>query len=357
VEISRELSLLIECCRWAFAGDNSDRVRQLGATCHADRFIRLARFHRVQGLAWQCLGSLEAMPEAARALAADAQGVAAVNLRIAVECRRLLGRFQDRKVPLLFVKGLSLGALAYPNPLLKMGWDIDLLIDPSNLAAAAGLLQGCGYEPLKPRTADRLAHWHDHEKESLWKSARSGFNVELHTRLADNRRLIPGLDVHSPRQKVEVAPGIVLPTLAGDELFAYLCVHGASSAWFRLKWITDFAALLHRRSGDDIARLHRRSQELGAGRAAGQALMLSDALYNTLDGNPDLRKQLDASAAERRLCRAAMRQLAGRTEPMEPTARPWGTARIHLTQFLLRPGLRFQLSELARQARYALLRP
>jgi hypothetical protein len=132
-------------------------------------------------------------------------------------------------------------------------------------------------------------------------------------------------------------------------------VHGASSAWFRLKWITDFAALLHRQGGDETGRLFRRSQELGAGRAAGQALLLSDALDGTLDGNPGLRKQLDESAAERWLCRAAMRQLAGRSEPMEPTARPWGTARIHLTQFLLHPGPGFKLSELARQARYALL--
>jgi predicted Zn-dependent protease len=36
----------------------------------------------------------------------------------------------------------------------------------------------------------------------------------------------------------------------------------------------DFAALLHRRSDDEIERLYAASQRLGAGRAAGQALLL-----------------------------------------------------------------------------------
>lgn len=50
--------------------------------------------------------------------------------------------------------------------------------------------------------------------------------------------------MESARQLVEVACGIELPTLARDEPSAHLCVHGASSAWFRLKWITDLAALI-----------------------------------------------------------------------------------------------------------------
>ena len=92
----------------------------------------------------------------------------------------------------------------------------------------------------------------------MWQSP-DGLNVELHRRLADSLELIPGIGVGSPRQEVEVAPGVVLPTLAPDELFAYLCVHGASSAWFRLKWVTDLAALLCDCTAAEIARLYERS--------------------------------------------------------------------------------------------------
>ena len=140
-----------------------------------------------------------------------------------------------------------------------------------------------------------------------------------------------------------------LSDLATDELFAYLAVHGASSAWFRLKWISDFAALVHGRAGEEIVRLYRRSQELGAGRAAGQALLLTDSLFDTLQLAPHLRSELMSDRATRSLYHAALRLVTG--APREPTATRAGTLTIHWTQFLLLPGLAYKLSELKRQAR------
>ena len=78
------------------------------------------------------------------------------------------------------------------------------------------------------------------------------------------------MTVGSAKQFVKVSEGISLSTLATDELFAYLAVHGASSASFQLKWISDFAALLHRNTPPDIELLYYRSQVLGAARAAGR---------------------------------------------------------------------------------------
>lgn len=149
-------------------------------------------------------------------------------------------------------------------------------------------------------------------------------------------------------------PGVRLPTLRTEELFAYLCVHGASSAWFRLKWLTDTAAFLHGRSSEDIEHLYTRSQALGAGRAAGQALLLADAIYGSLANVGPLAERLMRDRGTRWLFQAAHRQLAGRKVPVEPTARPWGTAIIHLTQLLLQPGVSFPVSEFARQCRAAL---
>jgi len=131
-------------------------------------------------------------------------------------------------------------------------------------------------------------------------------------------------------------------------LFAYLAVHGASSAWFRLKWIADFAGLLHGRAAGEIARLYLASQNLGAGRAAGQALLLADALFGTLTELPALRDQIARDRATRRLFRAALGLLSG--EPREPTQRLGGTFVIHWTQLLLLPGAAYKISEVSRQA-------
>ncbi len=343
-----EFALLVQSCRWNFAGAGQGPRPEVAAGVDWDLLVRLARRHRVQGLAWNALAHLSGrMPMGARqALSSDARSIAATNLGIAAECRDIWLEFQRAEVPLLFVKGLTLAAIAYRSPLLKMGWDIDLLIDPEDLDAAAMLLCRRGYALREPSNPAGLRHWHGWSKESLW-SREGTFNVELHTRLADNRRLIPRIDVHSERQEIAVTPHSSLPTLAEEELLAYLAVHGASSAWFRLKWISDFAALLRGRTGEEIGRLYRRSQELGAARTAGQALLLADRLFDILDPVPLLRDELAADGATGRLCHAAWKMLTRGTA--EPTAGPLGTLPIHWTQLLLKPELAYKFSELRRQ--------
>ena len=131
-------------------------------------------------------------------------------------------------------------------------------------------------------------------------------------------------------------------------------MHGASSAWFRLKWITDFAALVHDMPQRELERLYWRSQELRAGRAAGQALLLAESLFGALRGAAALSEKLRDDYGIRVLHRAALHQLAGHAEPREPTERTFGTLNIHWTQLLLQPGWSFKAGEMLRQLRAAL---
>jgi hypothetical protein len=355
VEISPEFDLLARCCRWNFPGEGR------GAVAPADgidwqRLLRLARFHRVQGLAWRALAASGVpMPaEVSDALSGDAAAIAAANLEAAAECGRLRARFADARLRVLFLKGLTLGALAYGNASSKSAVDIDVLVEAGQLERTAKLLGELGYRLLVPARSSGLRGWHAARKESLWQKRDPSLSVDLHTRLADNEMLIAGLGVDSPTQSVDIGNRIALSTLGDDQLFAYLAVHGASSAWFRLKWISDFAALASAREPGEIDRLYRRSQALGAGRAAGQALLLADRLFGTLDRLPQLGDELRSDRATARLYRAALGQLAGRPEPVEPTSTPFGTLTIHWTQFLLGPGAQFKLSELRRQLRLML---
>lgn len=339
-----EFRLGVECCRWTYAGGDGRAVGALAANADWDRFLGLARRHRVQAIIWHCLSSLETdVPaEVSRALSDDAAAIVERNLLAASASRRLLVAFRAAGIDPLFIKGLTLAALAYPNPFLKMSWDVDVLVPPDAVADAAAALKDIGYRLLVPSKAPE--QWHRTRKESLW-CGPDGLQLELHSRLADNIELLPTLDTASPRQDVEISLGLALPTLRDRELFAYLCVHGASSAWFRLKWITDLAALLHGRSAQRVGELYRTSQELGAGRAAAQALLLAHRIYGTpLDA--DLQQELERDRASRWLAYAASFEMG---RPIEPTQRRLGTAMIHLTQLLLRPGLGFKWGELRRQ--------
>ena len=347
----REFLLLVAACRASFA-DNA-RAPLIAAATGVDwqRLLALARRHRVEALAWHSLGPLDlAIPPAIAAdFAQRASAIVEHNLRTAIECARLGTAFAAADVDLLFVKGLTLGALAYRTPFLKMGWDIDLLVAPGQIAEAAATLAAAGYSPSVPAPPASVVAWHRRHKESAWYRPDGDFHLDLHSRLSDHRGLIPAIGMASPRQTVTVAPGIDLPTLAADELFAYLCVHGASSAWFRLKWIADLAALLHGADEHAVDRLFARSQAMGAGRAAGQALLFADGLF-AIQLSPALRATLRGDRTVRWLAEIAFAQLAGRRDLLEPTERRLGTVSIHGSQLLLRPGWRPLLSELGRQA-------
>ena len=343
-----QLSLAIAACRAAFAGGSATAIEPLVRTVHWDLFVKVAARHRVQALCWHGLKPFsDSMPATvAEELRRQAGAIVETNLRIAVESARLLALFRSAGLPLLFLKGLTLDALAYRNTFLKMGWDIDILISQEQLPDAARLLRSAGYVPVIPASDGQpLELWHSARKESVWHRAEGGFHLDLHTRLADHPALLPQVGIESPSRAILIAKGIELPTLARDELFAYLTVHGASSAWFRLKWITDFAALLHGESADEIERLYDRSQQLGAGRAAAQALLLAARIY-AVEISARLRDRLLADPVNRWLANMAERQLGS---ICEPTERFLGTAGIHLSQPFLLPGWRFKLSEAGRQ--------
>ena len=351
--LSPELGLLANCCRRCFLGIRAPDELPERANVDWHHVLALARFHRVQGLVFHSLNLVHSIvpEEVLTALGSDASTIAATNLQVAAECRGLREEFRAARISMLFLKGLTLGALAYGNPSLKAAVDVDLLIDPADLAAAAKLLLDRGYRlaiPNAPAEEASLQRWHSSSKESVWTKDRPALQIDLHTRTADNPTLVPNITVHSPSQTVDVGSGIQLPTFAQEELFAYLAVHGASSAWFRVKWIADFAALVQGSEASELEHLYRRSQQLGAGRAAGQALLLADALFGTLENAPVLRGELQSDPATQRLFRAALRLLIG--ERGEPTERLLGTLPIHWTQFLLLPGLAFKLGEFSRQA-------
>lgn len=348
--ISHEFQFVVECCRSSFRTrhDHGALIREPPLDWVI--VLRLARFHRVQGLVANALSSVpNRMPdEVAADIRADAKGIAAQNLLAMSESERLLAAFSEAGTTLLFLKGLPLGALAYRNPALKSAIDIDLLVDPGDLGKAAELLQGAGYSLEAPRASSNDLHrWHRGWKESVWAKSSPRSQIDLHTRTADNSRLIPRIGAYSPRQYVWIGEELELPTLADEELFAYLAVHGSSSGWFRLKWISDFAGFLYGRSGEQLSHLFRRSQELGAARTAGQSLLLADQLFGTLRDAPALADKLRRDRATASLYLAALKLVTG--EPIEPTERRFGTLPIHRMQFQLLTGMPYKLSELRRQ--------
>jgi len=349
LQASPEFRLAIECCRSSFAGAAGKPIDRPAIEFDWSLFLQIIAFHRIEGLAWNTLSGADfSIPrDIEDQISTAATSIAADSLRAVAESAALREDFAAASVPLLFLKGLTLGSLAYGKAALKAAVDIDLLIDPDNLESAASVLRKRGYNLIVPANGMPLEAWHRRSKESVWAKGRPQFQIDLHTRAAENPLLIPEIVTRSSSQLVDVGAGQRLATLAVDDLFAYLSVHGGTSTWFRLKWISDFAGLLSSKEPSEVHRLYRRSQELGAGRAAAQGLLLADLLFDTLAGNVALREELKQDRVTRLLVRTALGLLT--RVPTEPTERLFGTLPLHVAPIFLMPGWRYKASALSGQ--------
>lgn len=356
MELSAEFLLTAACCRWPPSHDREEAVRAAaGRPIDWSRFLRISQRQRVEGLVKDALERSGVRPpeEIGARLRTDAQNIARQNLAFAAESRRLRRLFEKAGLTFLFVKGATLDALAYGSIGIKKARDIDLLVAPENVADACAVLTQAGYVRTVPGPSvgpEEFSMWLAHCKETNWRHGQSGIIVELHSGLVENPALLSGIDAHSPSQSVEIAPGIELPTLRRDELFAYLCIHGATHAWSRMKWIADVAAFLKNADAAEIERLYRRSLDIGVGRCSAQALLLCERLFG-LELPVGLRAELHADPVTAWLVRTALGTMTGRYGERELDDTVLGTLPIHLSHFLLGRGFSYKWGEARRKLR------
>lgn len=331
------------CCVWP---PDDARIRTaIGAHPDWRRVASLSALHRVDGLVNAALPKRDIPAEVKQELGERAAALARDNLLLAAEALRLDRLFGDANIPVLFLKGLTLAVLAYGNLGLRQGKDIDLLIDPANVTAAMALLHDAGYrrhDPPADLSERQVQSLQGLRKDSSFFREDGAFEVELHWRLLDNPYLTTSMAVPPQRVSIGSKP---LATLGDDDLFAYLCAHGANHCWYRLKWLADIGALLAPRSPEEIVRLYAAAEARRAGPAAAQALLLCHRLFGTFLPD-DLLRRLHASAQARWLEGIALWAMTSGNEEVVPPELPFGPTRITFSHYLLRIDWRYWLREL-----------
>ncbi|MFZ0422343.1 MAG: nucleotidyltransferase family protein [Xanthobacteraceae bacterium] len=341
--------LAAACCRWPPSEARHAAVRTAAhpITDWNDFLLQVSR-QRVAGLVHAALASAEvALPPAtAKKLAALALRIARQNLRYAAETIRLQRAFEAANITVLALKGIALAQLAYGSIKAKDSRDIDLLISSDQVEAALLVLEREGYALSHP--AERLSKT---QRRAVFRYAREvqlirrdrKLRVELQWRATNNPLLLKGIDANSPAQLVRLGDGMCIRTLAQEDLFAYLCVHGAQHAWSRLKWLADLNALIAE-SNESVERLYRHAQPIGAAFCAGQALLLCNQLFE-LKLPPGLADEIERDGRSRRLAKmAALTMLDSRAEAQMGRSFV-SKMRVILAQFLLGKGWAFFWAE------------
>jgi hypothetical protein len=102
---------------------------------------------------------------------------------------------------------------------------------------------------------------------------RTGLQIELHWRLFLNPHAMTETLIMEASRVVPLTESEGLRTLGEEDLFAYLCMHGALHWWYRLKWLADINAILAARPPEGVERLVRDADVRRAGRAAGPSAL------------------------------------------------------------------------------------
>ena len=283
MSFGREFLLAAACSRWPTrTAAILDAVR---GPIDWQRFLHVVRRQRVSGLVNHGLIDATSQTPAwvRNEIARDAMTMACRNLVMVAETARLQRLFSAAKLSVTFLKGMPLAMTAFNNIALRHAKDIDVLVSPSSVAAAADVVDAAGYGRVLPppeMLGSHVATWVQEFQHFSYRHRGNGVEVELHWRLFRNRYLAR---VPTPNEDagVRLPGGTEVHTLCRPDLFTYLCAHGAIHGWLRLKWLADIGALLAQGSERDTERLFEAASARGAALVAGQAILLSHRILET----------------------------------------------------------------------------
>jgi hypothetical protein len=347
--VTPEFLLAAACCRWPASQPRNIAVRNAAAgVTDWNHFLWLVRRQRVAGLVHDALpaAGIDLPSATAKKLGAWAERIGRQNSILAVETVRLQRALETADIPVLVLKGVALAQLAYGSLGAKHARDIDLLVAPERAETAMQLLEREGYVLSSP-----AKHLSARQRQSVVRYAREvelvhsdrHLIVELQWRVMDNPLLLRDVDAHSAAQSVTLSGGATVHTLEREDLFAYLCVHGAHHAWSRLKWLADVNALVG--NDADIGRLYRHAQRIGAGLCAGQGLLLCQRLF-ALNLPDALSDELRANQRVKKLVTIALDAMTAPRAETEADGGVAGVTRIVRTQFLLGQGWAFYAAQI-----------
>jgi Uncharacterised nucleotidyltransferase len=348
---SPELRLAAACAMWPPSDRRTEAVRTAAAgPLDWPRFVRVARRHQVIALGHDGLtrAATDVPPEIAWEIGERAETLVRENLALACESLRLQRLFDDANLPVLFLKGTPLAVLAFDNLSLREAQDIDLLVPDETLPAATTLLARAGYRRFDPPiniSDSQLRLLLPLRKDLGFVHQATGLRIELHWRLFLNAHAMAEASMMAASRVVPLTGTTGLRTMGDEDLFAYLCMHGALHWWNRLKWVADVNALLGSRPDDEVERLVRAAEARGVGRAAGQALLLCRRLMGT-SLPARLTATLDRSATLRWLEATALNAVTTGQGEYHPHEVRFGTTRGSLSTVLLSRGWRYWLAEL-----------
>lgn len=188
-------------------------------------------------------------------------------MQVAASSTRCQAILAQGGIPSLVYKGAPLAYQTTGDLLSRSMADVDVLVDPSEAAAAAQLLVDAGHRPLFERAglgADRLSRYAECETTLTG----VGTSIDLHWRIDSGHGYFRASFAELWERRAEVSfNGLNVYTLGPVDALLVTAVHGCRSFWLRWKWIIDAVRQMDALPDEQWSVAKNRARALGAGRA------------------------------------------------------------------------------------------
>ena len=303
-DFPKHVQLMLLLARTRPRAGEQEQVRGLAADAELDwpGFLAVTAHHRVSSLVWETLDRVhpEGVPKAVRD---EMQGRAKMNafeaLRSSAEVKRIAERFAGAGIGLSVMKGVPLSQVLFGNPNARHVGDIDLLTAPARLPEQIALLAELGYARVNPSsglTPHRIASYVSFWKDFTFRNERTGFELDLHWRLFNNRFHAANRILSEASYATVKVFGVPMRVFSLRDQFIYIAAHGALDAWTYLKSLADVAGFLRLFTQDELDDALRRAEELGLLAQISGAVHLANDWMGTQAGSPRLLSSDEASA-------------------------------------------------------------
>lgn len=321
-----EFRLALACCRWNQTEKDLAEIRRLANQSVDWRwFKRIVERNQIVPLVYRNLHGAfarEDQPEILGSLREGARSQAGLSLSQAAELVRIVEALRGAGIRTVALKGVSLSVSAYGSCSMRSSGDIDLLVSPADIFAVESILRELEYtrcDPKAPLTPKQLEHYLRYHKHFTYFSKGQTSLLEVHWRLFDSIELYDDTSKFPETTPLLVGRGFV-PTLARNELFLYLCVHGAIHGWSILKWLADVGAMLSVMTADDLERIATLAFERGLTAELDAALLLVEGFLSVKPPNVEFPDK--SSPAMSRITRMARRLLTAKDYCLEVNRPP-----------------------------------
>jgi hypothetical protein len=285
-DLTPEDQLCLLLARGRFSPDVAKRaVDLLEAGLRYDVLLERARTHGLVPLLYHRLRVLDfrGIPPPVRRKLTDTFAINAIrNELLAQELVRVLAQLGAAGLPVIPLKGVALAESLYDDPALRTCADLDILVQPKDVAESLRLLRSSGYAaPFREPSLVRLLARYGKDCLLMRKDTRSVYPLQLHCGLicggpAERPALAEAWSDAAP-QTFHGAPACAL---SSEWEFLYLAVHAARHGMFPFKWLVDLDWLTVR-GALDWRKVQAMARRMGWERAVRSCFAACAALLET----------------------------------------------------------------------------